>query len=66
MVYVLGVDLNINDGADQMENCFSISCEAQGGQLNFGGQYRWDNFTFVKKLQVKTNIQYSQDQIFQF
>ena len=40
MVYVLGVDLNINDGADQMENCFSISCEAQGGQLNFGGQYR--------------------------
>ena len=62
MVYVLGVDLSINDGADQMENCFSISYEAHRVQLNFGGQYRWDNFTFVKKLQVKTNIQYSQDQ----
>lgn len=64
MVYVLGMNLTINDGGDQMENCSSISM-AHRVQLNLGAVLG-RQLLLVKKLQVKTNIQYNQSQIFQF
>lgn len=47
MVYVLGIDLTVNSG-DQVEIVFPFPVKVHRVQLNFGGQYRCDNFTCVK------------------